>query len=362
MSLSLSCPSFFYYLPYRFLFHFSSRPQTDIFLSFFLRAVHKTYARTVLNAFNAHRPARGSCELGRGARNRWYARGRMCTSMPRGFETLLCTTYRQEKGEAIDHAPEIGVLVGGHSLALRGVTRHEAGPYVCLASNVEGEGASPPLKLQVNCESSGVVWRTRSSQVYATALGQPVKRVLQLKRRPQVIKYSWVFNNSISSQRLPGEQVMSVTEGASVVEFVAGSHQEYGTLQCWAQNTVGKMTEPCLYHVVPASQPEAPTSCSVVNKTYDSLVVTCAAASDGGLRQSFSARVYEAVTGRGQVNISSPLPHFTLEGLTPGLDYAIRVSARNALGHSADVRLEAFTYKLAANTMSECDEDVGWIG
>ena len=43
-------------------------------------------------------------------------------------------------------------------------------------------------------------------------------------------------------------------EGGSVVEFVAGSRQDYGTLQCWAQNTVGKMTEPCLYHVVPASK------------------------------------------------------------------------------------------------------------
>ena len=39
-----------------------------------------------------------------------------------------------------------------------------------------------------------------------------------------------------------------------MVEFVAGSRQDYGTLQCWAQNTVGKMTEPCLYHVVPASK------------------------------------------------------------------------------------------------------------
>lgn len=67
-------------------------------------------------------------------------------------------------------------------------------------------------------------------------------------------------------------------------------------------------------------------------------------------------QVYEAVTGRSQVNMSSPWPRFTLEGLTPGLDYVIRVSARNSLGHSPPVRLEAFTYKLAANTMSTCWE------
>ena len=56
------------------------------------------------------------------------------------------------QGEPIEHAPDIGILVGGHSLALRGVSRHEAGPYVCLASNVEGEGSSPALNLLVNCE------------------------------------------------------------------------------------------------------------------------------------------------------------------------------------------------------------------
>ncbi|XP_050705095.1 nephrin-like, partial [Eriocheir sinensis] len=256
------------------------------------------------------------------------------------------------QGEAIEHAPEAGVLVGGRSLALRGVSRRDAGPYVCLATNAEGEGASPPLFLQVHYAP---VCRDGSgpSEVYTAGLGQPVNVSCHVKASPPQVKYSWIFNNSLSSQRLPGEQVLSATEGGSVVEFVAGSHQDYGTLQCWAQNSVGKMSRPCLYHVVPASRPERPTSCAVVNKTYDALVVTCAAGFDGGLRQSFFARVYEAVTGRGQVNMSAPQPRFTLEGLTPKLDYMIWVSARNALGHSPAVRLEAFTYKLAANTMKE---------
>ncbi|XP_050705512.1 protein turtle homolog A-like [Eriocheir sinensis] len=256
------------------------------------------------------------------------------------------------QGETIEHAPEAGVLVGGHSLALRGVSRRDAGPYVCLATNAEGEGASPPLLLQVHyapvCRDG-----SRPSEVYTAGLGQPVNVSCHVKASPSQVKYSWIFNNSLSSQRLPGEQVLSATEGGSVVEFVAGSHQDYGTLQCWAQNSVGKMSRPCLYHVVPASRPERPTSCAVVNKSYDALVVTCTAGFDGGLRQSFFARVYEAVTGRGQVNMSAPQPRFTLEGLTPKLDYMIWVSARNALGHSPAVRLEAFTYKLAANTMKE---------
>ncbi|KAK8389928.1 hypothetical protein O3P69_012853 [Scylla paramamosain] len=215
------------------------------------------------------------------------------------------------RGDPIEHSPEVGVLVGGHSLALRGVSRHEAGPYVCLASNAEGEGASPPLDLEVNyapvCVEDGT-----ATQVYTAGIGQPVNVSCQVKASPPQVKYSWVFNNSISSQRLPGEQVLSA-----------------------------------------AGRPERPSACAVVNKTYDSLAVACEPGFDGGLPQTFSARVYEAMTGRGQVNMSGPHPRFTLEGLTPGLDYLIRVSALNSLGHSPEVRLEAFTYKLAANTMKE---------
>nr|XP_045610328.1 nectin-3-like [Procambarus clarkii] len=50
----------------------------------------------------------------------------------------------------IQPSPEDGVVISGNSLALRGVTRHQAGPYVCSASNVEGDSQSPPLNLSVN--------------------------------------------------------------------------------------------------------------------------------------------------------------------------------------------------------------------
>ncbi|XP_050703966.1 nephrin-like, partial [Eriocheir sinensis] len=141
--------------------------------------------------------------------------------------------------------------------------------------------------------------------------------------------------------------------GNSAVEFVARTHQGYGTLQCWAQNNVGKMTQPCLFHVVPAGRPEQPARCLVVNKTYNSLAVECTPGFDGGLQQVFIAKVFEAVTGRGQGNVTSESPTFTLEGLTPGLDYIIQVTARNNLGSSDPVKLEALTYKMAENRMRD---------
>lgn len=46
-----------------------------------------------------------------------------------------------------------GVILSDHSLVLRGLTRHSAGDYTCLAANSEGKTASNPVTLQIMCES-----------------------------------------------------------------------------------------------------------------------------------------------------------------------------------------------------------------
>lgn len=50
-----------------------------------------------------------------------------------------------------DHAR--GVILSSGSLVLQRVRRRSAGNYTCVASNVEGDTASNPVKLNVMCES-----------------------------------------------------------------------------------------------------------------------------------------------------------------------------------------------------------------
>ena len=71
------------------------------------------------------------------------------------------------------------------------------------------------------------------------------------------------------------------------------------------------------------------------------------------MRISPPHQAYEAVTGKNQVNLTSPTPRFVLGGLNPGLDYVVLVTATNRMGESEARRMEAVTYKMAENRMCE---------
>lgn len=50
------------------------------------------------------------------------------------------------------HNVSHGVIISNISLVLQGVSRATAGNYSCVGFNAEGDGVSPPFKLNVLCE------------------------------------------------------------------------------------------------------------------------------------------------------------------------------------------------------------------
>ncbi|CAG9563426.1 unnamed protein product [Danaus chrysippus] len=55
----------------------------------------------------------------------------------------------EHNGQVMTHNQRAGVIAGSAHLALQGVSRDQAGQYVCVASNVEGDGRSLPVSLHV---------------------------------------------------------------------------------------------------------------------------------------------------------------------------------------------------------------------
>lgn len=56
------------------------------------------------------------------------------------------------QGQTVLHNSKAGVIMSSGDLALQGVTRHQAGNYTCIASNVEGDGESNTVELRVMCK------------------------------------------------------------------------------------------------------------------------------------------------------------------------------------------------------------------
>lgn len=52
----------------------------------------------------------------------------------------------------MSHSQRAGVITTSTHLALQGVSREQAGKYSCTASNVEGDGKSQSVNVQVICK------------------------------------------------------------------------------------------------------------------------------------------------------------------------------------------------------------------
>nr|XP_045582519.1 nephrin-like [Procambarus clarkii] len=139
-----------------------------------------------------------------------------------------------------------------------------------------------------------------------------------------------------------------------MLDYTPRSPRDYGTLSCWATNTVGTQADPCRFTVIEAGPPERVGNCVLVNLTINSLEVGCTPGNDGGLQQRFVARVYAAPTHTLLATLQEDhSPRFQVGGLTPGQDYLIAITAVNAKGASQPQQINAVRLKVAEKRMGE---------
>lgn len=232
-----------------------------------------------------------------------------------------------------------GVFISNQSLVLQRVQRHRRGKYSCSASNQLGEAHSNELYLRVLfapvCRNQHQSSNTQKSinngevGVFGAGRMEQVRVQCQVEADPmEPLSFRWAFVPAAEQEAVSKQKESSHNEQAPVdwqswsppsssrqdtlpatsqdflsspaadltsgglATYTPRAELDYGSLVCWATNSVGSQREPCSYKIVPAERPEPVSACRLANASHSQLVVACKPGYNGGLSQTLRMEVY----------------------------------------------------------------------
>ncbi|XP_064467554.1 hemicentin-2-like [Ornithodoros turicata] len=251
------------------------------------------------------------------------------------------------------------LLLSNQSLALRGVQRHNAGHYSCMATNAEGTEESNRIFLRVRHLP---VCAPGQQTVYSASRHEHIRVTCTVLADPaDNVTFHWAFNGSYGRRRDLSSSLHSVVRSSrgredhgglhsaspstmSVLRYQPRNRTEFGTLSCTARNAIGLMIRPCVFHVVLAGPPQALRSCTVSEQTDSSFRVECRpppGPPETDLR--FMLEVQEQEGQRLAANLTSPVPAFWVRDLPPGIQCTLLLYAVNGRGRSEPLLLTTHT-------------------
>ncbi|XP_076166295.1 kin of IRRE-like protein 1 isoform X4 [Ptiloglossa arizonensis] len=154
--------------------------------------------------------------------------------------------------QILAHNTSARIIWSNQSLVLQSVTRSSAGKYVCAATNDLNETRSEALHFRVKfapvCKEDRII-------VVGASRGETLDIACRVEADPPAHNFRWKFNNSGETLEVaPGRFSMEKSNGLSVLRYTPITELDYGTLSCWADNSVGTQTRPCFFQLVAAGQ------------------------------------------------------------------------------------------------------------
>ncbi|XP_015927689.1 nephrin [Parasteatoda tepidariorum] len=135
-------------------------------------------------------------------------------------------------------------IVSGNTLVFKKLTRRNHGRYRCYALNDEGKGFSQELMLNI---SHAPICKENQQITYVVALNESVIVRCEVEAMPTDVTFKWEFSNTVSKHY----NLQHVSEGVvSNATYRPTSSSEYGTLFCWANNSIGSQQSSCFFTVI----------------------------------------------------------------------------------------------------------------
>ncbi|XP_022256692.1 synaptogenesis protein syg-2-like [Limulus polyphemus] len=243
----------------------------------------------------------------------------------------------------------LGVLISSQSMVVQNVKRRFRGLFSCSATNSEGLGTSDEIFLKVKYSP---VCQPGQKLNYGAIHLETIQVQCKLDSDPNDITFYWRFNSSTKvTDNIPHS--VSGNKYESTASYTIETDEDYGTLLCWGENKIGIQKDPCIFKVMHAEPPDPVENCSVFNRTTQQILIKCLEGFDGGLDQTFLVEVYKKESRALHSKVSSPVPVFPLNNLTPGSFYTLLVYAVNRRGRSSAVTLTTSTIRLAEKLTGE---------
>ncbi|XP_037903689.1 nephrin-like [Hermetia illucens] len=260
-------------------------------------------------------------------------------------------------GVVLTHNTSARIIRSNQSLVLQRVTRESSGNYSCSAINAEGETVSNQFVLKVKyipfCKTDSII-------VVGALHGERIRVGCTVEAYPPPRSFRWKFNNSGETMDVSTEKFYK-NGSLSILEFAPVKHEDYGTLSCWAQNSVGIQQKPCLFQIILAGLPSALKNCTMTNNTQYLLEVQCHPGNDGGLPQIFVLRIMSTMTGKLLYNLTNiDEPYFAIDSIDAmtsadllSANFRIVVFAVNQKGKGPDVVLKNVRFHERTQNFSE---------
>nr|CAH7769565.1 unnamed protein product [Callosobruchus chinensis] len=241
-----------------------------------------------------------------------------------------------------------GIIITNQSLVLQGVSRKTAGNYTCVGYNTEGDGESMPFFLNVLYAPT---CKPNQPRIYGIAKQERAQIACQVDANPSDLQFRWTFNNSADSVDVAQAHVHR-SGTTSIVSYTPVTELDYGTLLCYASNSIGSQRVPCVFHIIAAGRPDQVHNCTLLNISMNSFSIRCAEGFNGGLPQSFLLEVREIQSQQLKSNLTSPVARFTVKEMEPGTQYHAVIFSYNSKGRGEPVILQATTLRLPEKQMT----------